>query len=454
MILWYNRVSEITRYMRAAGWNLYRYIVRKGKVCMETITWSEKIPIADSFDIIVAGGGISGVAAALSGARQGCRVLLLEKNCSLGGLATAGLVNFWVPFCNGRGRMVIRGMAEELLRLSVKYGFDTFPPDWKGGEPAHATLQRCESWFSAGLFSLSLLKLLREEKVCVLYDALVSAPVMENNRCLGVIIDGKSGRRFYACKALVDATGDAAVLKMAGVPVIDGSDYFTYYGEGITLEGCRRAVEKNDIFQAYYHPYGGAANLHGVGQPEDVPLLKGVDMDAVNEYIQKNQLLMLEKEKDKPRMERNIHMLPGMAQLRTARRIEGDVTLTGEDCYRHFDTSIGTVCDFEYRDRLYEIPYGTLVREGFGNLITCGRSVSASGWGWDVLRVIPPAVLTGQAAGIAAAHALQTDTAIWQLPVAPLQRELEKTGVRIHFPAEWVPKGEAADSLAAPADHI
>ncbi len=421
---------------------------------MRTIAWTEEIPVMDAYDMIVAGGGVSGVAAALSGARQGCRVLLLEKNCSLGGLATVGLVNFWVPFCNGRGRMVIRGMAEELLRLSVKYGFDTFASDWKGGEPGHETLQRCDSWFSAGLFSLSLLKLLREEGVGILYDALVSAPVMEGGRCLGVIVDGKSGRRFYACNVLVDATGDAAVLKMAGVPVVDGKDYFTYYGEGITLEGCRRAVEKKDIFQAYYHPYGGMANLHGIGQPEGMPPLKGADMDAVNAYIQENQLLMLEKEKDKPRMERNIHMLPGMAQLRTARRIDGDATLTGEDCYRHCDTSVGVICDFEYRDRLYEIPYGTLVKEGFDNLITCGRSVSASGWGWDVLRVIPPAVLTGQAAGIAAAQSSKSGMALWKLPVGPLQRELEKTGVRIHFPDGWVPENRAGDSFAASAGHI
>ena len=174
-------------------------------------------------------------------------------------------------------------------------------------------------------------------------------------------------------------------------------------------------LEEQNIFLAYYHPYGGTANLHGQFQPEGKPPYMGCDMETINQYLQENQLRMYEKESGNCGMEQNIHMLPGIPQLRTARRIRGNATLTGEDCYRHCDTSIGTICDFEFRDRLYEVPYGVLVKDGFDNLITCGRSASASGWGWDVLRVIPPAVLTGQAAGIAAALAATHDR-LWRTP--------------------------------------
>ncbi len=147
-------------------------------------------------------------------------------------------------------------------------------------------------------------------------------------------------------------------------------------------------------------------------------------------------------------------MLPAMAQLRTARRIQGDATLTGEDCYRHCTTSIGTICDFEHWDRLYEVPYGALVRTGYDNLITCGRSASASGWGWDVLRVIPPAVLTGQAAGLAAAQSIADGTPLPELEVGPLQKSLAKTGVIIHFDDAWVPAGEEASAACEPEGHI
>ena len=182
--------------------------------------------------------------------------------------------------------------------------------------------------------------------------------------------------------------------------------------------------------------------MHGRRHPEGKATYKGASLEMVNEYLQENQLLMLEKETARPRLERNVHMLPGMPQLRTSRRIDGDATLTGEDKYRHCDTSIGAICDFEYRDLLYEVPYGTLVRTGFDNLMTCGRSASASGWGWDVLRVIPPAVLTGQAAGIAAAISLDTRAPVAQINVAPLQQALAESGVIIHFDDAWVPQNE------------
>ena len=110
-----------------------------GKDAGMTVHLEETLTAAGCYDVLVAGGGLSGAAAALSAGRCGKRVLLIEKQCSLGGLATTGLVNFWVPLCNGRGRMIIRGMAEELLKLSLRLGFDTLPEEWKQGEPAQPT---------------------------------------------------------------------------------------------------------------------------------------------------------------------------------------------------------------------------------------------------------------------------------------------------------------------------
>lgn len=421
---------------------------------MKILHWQENIPTAKKYDLIVCGGGVSGAAAALSGRRQGLSVLLLDKQCVLGGLATVGLVNYWVPLCNGRGKYIIKGMAQEFLHLSLEHSFNTLHPDWKHGEPDHKTPQRSDTWFSGGLFSLALLKLLTDEGVDVLYDALVSVPVMEEKHCTGVIIDGKSGRRFYPCRILVDATGDASIMKQAGVSVIDGQNFFTYYGEGVSLGGCRAAIEKGNVFLAYYHPYGGAANLHGQFQPEEKVPYTGCDMDTINQYLQENQLRMYEKESKNCGMERNIHALPGIPQLRTARHIQGNATLTGEDFYQHCDTSIGTICDFEFRDRLFEVPYGVLVKDGFDNLITCGRSVCATGWGWDVLRVIPAAVLTGQAAGIASALAIQGNVSITNVPIGILQNSLAATGVIIHFDDNWVPTEKNADEYAASSEHI
>ena len=78
--------------------------------------------VTASYDVAVCGGGIGGIAAALAAAREGKKVVLLEKQFLLGGLATAGLITIYLPLCDGRGRQVSFGLAEELLRLSITYG--------------------------------------------------------------------------------------------------------------------------------------------------------------------------------------------------------------------------------------------------------------------------------------------------------------------------------------------
>ena len=110
---------------------------------METLKITSEIKVGGRYELIVAGGGVAGVAAALSARRNGInRVLLIEKTINLGGLATTGMINLFVPMCNGRGKQIITGMAEELLRDSIKYGYDTLPEEWKNGEPDSPTKAR------------------------------------------------------------------------------------------------------------------------------------------------------------------------------------------------------------------------------------------------------------------------------------------------------------------------
>ena len=122
---------------------------------MKPFEISEKIPVKGSYDVLVAGGGVAGVSAALSASRAGKKVLLLEKGAFLGGLATQGRINLFVPLCNGRGRQIIFGMAEELLRLAIRYGYDTLPAEWQAGEPVRATKERYMTRFSSGIFAFN-----------------------------------------------------------------------------------------------------------------------------------------------------------------------------------------------------------------------------------------------------------------------------------------------------------
>lgn len=75
------------------------------------------------FDVIVVGGGIAGISAAVKLARNGLKTLIAEKQINLGGLATTGLISWYEPLCDGNGNRVVCGIAEELIKLSVKYSF-------------------------------------------------------------------------------------------------------------------------------------------------------------------------------------------------------------------------------------------------------------------------------------------------------------------------------------------
>lgn len=413
---------------------------------MECMEWKESIPVKGYRDVIVAGGGVAGVAAALSVARAGKKVLLLEKANLLGGLATIGLINLFVPMCNGRGKQIIFGMAEELLRLSVKYGYDFIPEEWKNGEPEQPTNVRYIARYSPQIFALALTELLQQEGVEILFDCLATRPVMNTGHCEGLLLESKSGREFYPAGIVIDTTGDADLLFRAGIPTVQGKNYFTYVGHTITLENCRKAVEANDIRLALGSCAGGNADLYGHNHPEGMKFFSGTTVEDVTDFLIRNQRLLLDRIRNENRTSRDIVTLPTMPQLRTTRRIDGDYTLLESDKYRHFEDSIGAICDFERRDFLYEIPFRTLIRTGYDNLITAGRSASADGYAWDVVRVIPPAILTGQAAGAAAAQALETGCPIYSVDLPRLQSSLEKARVMIHFDDALVPGADRRDA--------
>ncbi len=415
----------------------------------DKVILNKEVPFKGSFDVIVAGGGVAGVAAAASAARRGKKVMLIEKSIGLGGLATIGLINLFVPMCNGRGTQIIKGMAEELLRLSIKYGFDTIPDEWKNGEPGEGAKTRYVTKYSAPIFTLCLTEFLKEAGVTLLFDSIVTDPVMKDGHCEGVIVENKGGRAYYEAKIFVDTTGDADIMHRAGVPTRDGKNFYTFIMFGQTMDTMQRAIDAGDIGKAYVGVHGGSVNLYGHNQPENVPLYKGTTAEEITDYIERNHRDALNKIKGHDRNKRDITHMPAMCQFRETRCIIGDYVFNAEnELYKHFDDSIGAICDFEIKDRLYEIPYGVLVKSGFDNLITAGRTASAEGWGWDVLRVIPPAIITGQAAGEAAVIAIDDACDIAKVDITKLQTRLTEGNVMLHFDDSLVPEDVTKEEKA------
>ena len=410
---------------------------------MEAITWSKRLTAKAHYDVIVCGGGVAGVAAAVTAAKRGKSVLLLEKSNILGGLATLGLINLFVPMCNGRGKQIIFGLAEKWTRDSAKYGYDTIADEWKNGEPKEPTTKRYSQRYSPYIFALQLTEEVLEAGVELLYDCIACEPVMdevEEDRCRGVITQSKAGTEYYTCGMLIDVTGDCDVLRAAGVPTVAGQNFYTYIGKLITLESCRKAVETRDIRQAFGNVSGGNINLFGDKQPAEMPRWSGLSAEEVTDYLIRNQMDMLGKLKGEERKSREVAMLPLMPQFRTTCRLAGDYALKVSDAYRHFDDSICAINDFEHRDHLWEVPLRTICRRDYPNLLTAGRSASGEGYGWDLLRVIPPAILTGQAAAEAACMALEDSVGVADVTITKLQSRLESDNIMIHFPDSYIPE--------------
>lgn len=184
--------------------------------------------IKASYDVIVVGGGIAGVAAAVSASREGSSVLLIEKGYNLGGLATGGLISWYEPLCDGAGNQIIYGIAEELIQLSAKYGFDNLPEKWGGDGRNKPRNERYSTFYSPCIFSAALDEYVTEHGVELLFDTLATYPVMEKQHCKGVMVENINGREFYEAKIVIDATGMATIMHRAGVPTVEGKNYMTY----------------------------------------------------------------------------------------------------------------------------------------------------------------------------------------------------------------------------------
>lgn len=179
------------------------------------------VPIIDDYDVIVIGGGVAGMGAALSAKRNGCQVLLIEKGVCLGGLATLGLIVYYEPLCDGKGPKIMTGIAEELLKASIKYGFNTLPEEWKSNSTLKMeTNKRYQTHFSAPAFTLALDEIIDVWGIDILYDTVFSTTVMDGKGCEGIILESKSGKIAYTAKTFIDTTGDLDVMSRSGAPYV------------------------------------------------------------------------------------------------------------------------------------------------------------------------------------------------------------------------------------------
>ncbi len=393
-------------------------------------------PVVDSADVLVVGGGVAGVAAAVAARRQGADVMILEKTALFGGLATNGLISWYEPLCDGQGTQLMHGLPEELLRLSVQYGPDTLPEIWKdrsvpvdksrvSPKKQHRIGGRYATHYSPTMFQLAIDELLVREGVRIRLCTGGVRPVMEGNRCAGVITESISGRQAFTARMVIDATGDAIILSRAGVPCVEGQNYFSFVAHEMDA-----AATENILSRRRWHSIG--ANLYGGGHPEELPLVSGTTAQEETDFLLRGRLCLLEEIRGHDHMKYDITALPHQAQFRKTRRLAGAYTLTEAVRNMRQERSVGLLCDFDNPGNWYELPFECLYHPGFDNLLAAGRMISSDGWAWDVTRVIPACAASGAAAGIAAALALRKEASLALMEIQTLQERIRKAGVLLH----------------------
>lgn len=385
-----------------------------------------------AYDVVVVGGGIGGVSAAVAAARAGAEVLLIEKSINLGGLATRGLISWYEPLCDGEGHRMIGGIGEELIRLAVSVGLRDLPDVWSSGEGDPNTRQRYCSHFSPTFFSLALDRWVLQAGVDLVLDSHATYPEMEDHLCRGVLTEQADGRVFYPAKVVIDATGDASIADRAGVPCELGENFLSYWVHDFSYGTAQTYASDGRLAQfRHWNCAGSAAN--GNGHPSGMPYFHGNSAEEITDFVLKGKALLLERYNGTEPTEREIMTLPEMPQFRTIRHIIGKTMFEGTEDGVACDEPIGMIGDFRRAGKHYAVPFGTLYHPDFPNLLTAGRIIGATGEGWEITRVIPGCAITGEAAGYAACLALSHGGRVDAVPYSELRAMLEAHHVLLNL---------------------
>lgn len=412
---------------------------------IEIIEKERALPVSASCEVLVAGGGIAGIAAALAAARGGKKVILMEREYALGGMATLGLVTIYLPLCDGEGNQVVFGIGEELLKLSIEHGAEAnYPAAWLDGDSKEErTKKRYMTQFNPHLFAMRAEQVLTALGVEILFGTLAAQTVVEDGRITHVIVENKSGRSAIAVESVIDCTGDADVCHQAGAPT-------ALHGPGNALAGWYYYQSKGDVHLKMFGLADVVPDKDGELKPAPAPgtaeadpykavkvesigsfRFSGVDgpelsRSVVDVHAKMYEDIMSRHKDDKGYLPVTMSTIP---LVRMSRRIAGAYTLDDSEDHVSFPDSIGMTGDWRKRGPVYELPFRTLYCKEIKNLLAAGRDISTTDRMWDITRVIPTCAVTGEAAGTAAA--LGSDFAA--LDVSALQQKLRENGVRLHI---------------------
>lgn len=418
---------------------------------------AKELPIVGEYDVIVAGSGPAGTAAAVMAGRMGAKVLIIEWNNAIGGISTSGLMSHWTG-------SVTSPMYTEILQRSA---------DMNEGEQKG----KIQQFINPENLKTVYLDMLKDANVDVLLYTFVCGVVMEGDQLTGVITESKSGRRVFRSKVVVDGTGDGDVAAFAGVEyhkgresdgkmqpttlmfkvagvdmsraVLLGSFESTYQTE----KGELQALAKEHIPYPAGHLLAYRSTLPGIvtlnmTNCTDIDGTKAEDLTKA-EIVCRSQMPAIIKylREFVPGFE-NCYIISAASLMgvRETRHFKGMYTLNENDILtaKVFDDWVVRGAHFNFdvhnltgagldktgvqknwnQPKGYTIPYGCLVPEKINGLLLSGRNISGTHIAHSNYRVMPICVGIGAAAGAAAATAIKKGVQVRDIKGEELQDRL------------------------------
>lgn len=429
-----------------------------------TVNLPAQYPVRDEAEVIVLGGGPGGLGAAIAAARHGADVLLVEHYGFLGGMATIGEVNPFMPNHLDK-ESLDTGIFEEWLDRIGSYG----------GQRGNSRV------FDPQCARLAAEDLCKEAGVRLLYHHRLAHAETEGSLINGILLHSKSGLTGARAQHYIDSTGDADLAAMSGCAVRIGNDDGDPHVQPMTL--CfKLAIDRQQIpadkecwqlmnehredIQAAYHraqEEGRTSNPR-----ENVLMFRGVEDNIIHfnstriiHKLSVNGQELSEAEiegrkqlrelvailKNEIPMFKNckLHSIAPQIGIRESRRIVGRYTVTLDDYRRgrtfrdgiarvtypvdiHNPNGTGTHFIKLPQGAWYEIPYRSLLPENIDNLLVACRAISADHGTHSSLRVMPPVCSIGQAAGTAAAFAMRDGKMLSEVDGEAVRAQLIKDG--------------------------
>lgn len=438
-------------------------------------------PVTGRYDVVVAGGGASGLMAAVAAARSGAEVLLIEHSGCLAGTATYGMVAQWVGFFN-RDTRVVGGlpyeMTERVRRLGGSKGFARYVMAEASSQP----VAMYNLPFNPEIVKIAADRLVMEAGVSLMLHTRVVCPIRQDGRVEGVVVEHIGGRSAIRAGVVVDATGDGALAAACGAEWASEASH-----DRRSRQPCTMVFRMSNVdvarFRALPREEKRAIALAGLeagrifweslsfcstpGDTDAICLMSRIQgIDALDPHdLTRAELLGRQQvcsivgflQERVPGFEKST--LAGIAAhvgVRETRRIEGLYTLTEADIVgcKRFDDAIalgagpmdlheaaGTGVSLWMPERPFEIPMRCLVPRGVDGLLVTGRAMSATRSANGGSRHMATAMALGEAAGVLAAclpHRVGDDAS--RLPVTSVRATLKARGGLI----------SVDDALAAP----